>query len=80
MDTRYDRNDDQIAAWNGPAAEQWIAHHTVGLADGGYGDASFKENLSYLNEVSAFTVLPNMGSIIWAGVVNLNPAVAVYKT
>ena len=26
MDTRYDRNDDQIAAWNGPAAEQWIAH------------------------------------------------------
>ena len=48
---------------------------TVGLADGGYGAASFKENLSYLNEVSGFTVLPNTGSITWAGIVNLNPAI-----
>lgn len=48
---------------------------TVGLADGGYGAASFKENLSYLNEVSAFTVLPNTESITWAGIVNLNPGI-----
>ena len=53
---------------------------TVGLADGGYGEASFKENLSYLNEVSAFTVLPNTESIVWSGVVNLNPGVVVHKT
>lgn len=52
---------------------------TVGLADGGYGEASFREVLSYLHEVTTFVVLPNSESIIWAGLINLHPQLEFTK-
>jgi lipopolysaccharide transport system ATP-binding protein len=46
---------------------------TVGFSNGGYDEGSFREVLSYLHEVSAFTVLPNTAAIRWAGMTNLAP-------
>lgn len=52
---------------------------TSGFANGGFGQASFRETLSYLHEVAVFSVLPNRKSIIWAGLINLNPQVIFEK-
>ena len=46
---------------------------TVGLGNGGHGEGSFEEVLSYLHEVLSFAVIRNPESITWAGVVNLKP-------
>jgi lipopolysaccharide transport system ATP-binding protein len=52
---------------------------TVGLANHGFGEGSFKEIISYLHEVSIFEVLPNPKSITWAGLTNLQPKVVQVK-
>ncbi|MFZ6773957.1 ABC transporter ATP-binding protein [Undibacterium sp. SXout7W] len=46
---------------------------TIGLANGGYGEGSFKEVIVHLHEVTAFVVLPNPAAITWAGLTNLQP-------
>jgi lipopolysaccharide transport system ATP-binding protein len=46
---------------------------TVGLATGGHGEGSFEKVLNYLHEVHSFVILPNPDSIVWSGLVNLQP-------
>ena len=46
---------------------------TAGLADGGLIDGFFREALTRVQEIRTFTVLTNMESILWSGVVNLDP-------
>lgn len=48
---------------------------TVGLANEGFDRCEFKETLNYLGNVFSFTVLPNQQSIIWGGMINMNPNV-----
>lgn len=46
---------------------------TVGLGDGGHGEGSFDRVLNYLHEAHGFVVAPNPASIVWSGLVNLQP-------
>lgn len=46
---------------------------TVGLGAGGHGEGSFERVLNYLHEVHSFVVAPNPDSIVWSGLVNLQP-------
>lgn len=52
---------------------------TAGFANNGYGEGFFKESLGYLHEVISFTVVPNIASIQWSGLVNLSPHVTFEK-
>jgi lipopolysaccharide transport system ATP-binding protein len=46
---------------------------TVGLGVGGHGEGSFEKVLNYLHEVHSFVIVPNPDSIVWGGLVNLQP-------
>ena len=48
---------------------------TTGLANEGFDRCEFRERLSYLGNVYTFTVLPNSQSILWSGMININPNV-----
>ncbi len=52
---------------------------TVGFANGGYDEGSFREVLCYLHEVSPFVVMRNPASALWAGHVNLQPQLSFEK-
>ncbi len=53
---------------------------TVGFANGGYDEGSFREVLCYLHEVSPFVVMRNPASAVWAGLVNLQPRLSFEKS
>nr|QOL00460.1 teichoic acids export ATP-binding protein TagH [uncultured organism] len=52
---------------------------TLGIADGGFGEGSFRHQLLYRHDVAPFRVLRNADSIHWAGVVNLFPRVEICR-
>jgi lipopolysaccharide transport system ATP-binding protein len=52
---------------------------TLGFGNSGFGDGSFEQVLGFLHEATVFTVLPNLKSIKWAGLINLRPAVEFIK-
>ena len=52
---------------------------TLGIADGGFGEGSFRHQVLYRHDVAPFKVLRNLDSILWAGVVNLFPQVKVER-
>lgn len=52
---------------------------TVGVADSGYGEGSFKRTLVYSHNIARLKVLINKNSILWSGVVNLKPSLSIQK-
>jgi lipopolysaccharide transport system ATP-binding protein len=46
---------------------------TVGLANGATPEGTFAETLSYLHNVAAFTLLPDVTGYRWAGICDLKP-------
>lgn len=52
---------------------------TIGVADGGFGVASFRHQLIYKHDTAMLKVLTDMDAAIWAGLVNLNPSVAISR-
>ncbi|MEA5597540.1 ABC transporter ATP-binding protein [Rivularia sp. UHCC 0363] len=52
---------------------------SVGVADIGYGEGSFRRTLVYSHNVAQFKVLINKESILWAGIVNLKPTFSKQK-
>jgi lipopolysaccharide transport system ATP-binding protein len=49
---------------------------TIGVAEGGYGDGLFKRQL-HTHDAGSIKVLRNLDSIVWAGLVNLDPTFRV---
>ena len=52
---------------------------TVGVANGGVMNSSFKQPLARKHNAIAFTVLPNIESIIWSGVYNISPKLLINR-
>jgi lipopolysaccharide transport system ATP-binding protein len=52
---------------------------TLGVANRGFGEALFEEGLVYAHDVAAISVSRNHEDVIWAGVCNLHPKVAVER-
>lgn len=52
---------------------------TVGVADGGFGEGQFKRTLIYAHNFTVLKVLKNRDSIVWSGVVNLQPSIFIDK-
>lgn len=52
---------------------------TVGIAESGFGEGQFKQMLAWKHDVALFKVLKNQESIIWAGIVNLEPSVSILR-
>ena len=52
---------------------------SIGVANGGFGEGLFKKQLVYAHEVGHFKILRNLQGIMWAGIVNLQPSVNVYR-
>ncbi|ARV60966.1 ABC transporter ATP-binding protein [Nostocales cyanobacterium HT-58-2] len=52
---------------------------TVGVADSGFGQSSFKQTLVYAHNVAAFKVLKNKEAILWSGILNLSPSFSIFK-
>jgi lipopolysaccharide transport system ATP-binding protein len=52
---------------------------SIGVADSGFGEWQFKRMLFYVHNLALLKVLKNKDAIIWWGIVNLAPSVAVYK-
>lgn len=52
---------------------------TLGFGNSGFGDGSFEQVFGFLHEATVFTVLPNLKSIKWAGLINLRPEVEFIK-
>jgi lipopolysaccharide transport system ATP-binding protein len=48
---------------------------SVGVADGGFGQWQLERTLLYAHNVAVLRVLRNKDSILWWGIVNLNPSV-----
>ena len=46
---------------------------TVGFANGASAEGTFAETLSYLHDVAAFTILPDVTGYRWAGICDLKP-------
>ena len=53
---------------------------SVGVADIGYGEGSFRRTLVYSHNVAQFKVLINKESILWSGIVNLKPSFLKQKS
>jgi lipopolysaccharide transport system ATP-binding protein len=52
---------------------------TVGIADSGFGEGQFKQMLAWKHDVALLRVFRNREFIIWAGIVNLAPAVSIHR-
>ncbi|MFB8791986.1 MAG: ABC transporter ATP-binding protein [Potamolinea sp.] len=52
---------------------------TVGVADGGFGEGQFKRTLVYAHNFTVLKILKNRDSIVWSGVVNLQPSIFIDK-
>ncbi|HEY9813195.1 MAG TPA: ABC transporter ATP-binding protein [Candidatus Sericytochromatia bacterium] len=52
---------------------------TVGVADGGFGEGQFKRTLVYAHSLTTLKVLKNQDSIVWSGIVNLQPSIFIDK-
>jgi lipopolysaccharide transport system ATP-binding protein len=52
---------------------------TLGVADGGFGEGQFKRTLVYAHNLTTLKVLKNQDSIVWAGIVNLQPSIFIDK-
>ena len=52
---------------------------TVGVANGGFGEGQFKQTLVYAHNFTTLKVLKNRDSIVWSGVVNLQPSIFIDK-
>lgn len=52
---------------------------TVGVADSGFGEGQFKQTLVYAHNFTVLKVLKNRDSIVWSGVVNLQPSIFIDK-
>lgn len=52
---------------------------TVGVADRSSGEGLFKRTLLYSHNTAVLKVLRNQNSILWSGIVNLAPSIAIYK-
>jgi lipopolysaccharide transport system ATP-binding protein len=52
---------------------------TIGIAEGGVGEASFKRQLFYAHELLDFRVLRDPAAGIWSGFVNLDAQVSVQR-
>ena len=52
---------------------------TAGLANGGYSTGSFREIISYLQDVSGFVALPRPNAPTWEGMINLQPTLCFDK-
>lgn len=53
---------------------------TLGIANRGFGEALFEEGLVYAHDVAAISVSRDRGDVIWAGLFNLHPEVAIERT
>jgi lipopolysaccharide transport system ATP-binding protein len=52
---------------------------TIGVADGGFGEGQFKRTLVYAHSLTTLKVLKNQDSIVWSGIVNLQPSIFIDK-
>jgi lipopolysaccharide transport system ATP-binding protein len=52
---------------------------TVGVADGALGEGQFKRTLVYAHNFTVLKVLKNRNSILWSGIVNLQPSIFINK-
>lgn len=52
---------------------------TVGVADGAFGEGQFKRTLVYAHNFTVLKVLKNRNSILWSGIVNLQPSIFIDK-
>jgi len=52
---------------------------TVGVADGAFGEGQFKRTLVYAHNFTVLKVLKNRNSILWSGIVNLQPSIFINK-
>lgn len=52
---------------------------TVGVADSGFAESSFKQTLVYAHNVASFKVLKNKEAILWSGIINLSPNLSILK-
>lgn len=52
---------------------------TVGVADGGFGEGQFKRTLVYAHSLKTLKVLKNQDSIVWSGILNLQPSIFIDK-
>ncbi|MBW4627169.1 MAG: ABC transporter ATP-binding protein [Brasilonema octagenarum HA4186-MV1] len=52
---------------------------TVGVADSGFAQSSFKKTLVYAHNVASLKVLKNKEAILWSGIINLSPSLSILK-
>jgi lipopolysaccharide transport system ATP-binding protein len=52
---------------------------TVGVADGALGEGQFKRTLVYAHNFTVLKILKNRNSILWSGIVNLQPSIFINK-
>ena len=52
---------------------------TIGVADQGYHEASFRRVLAFLHDQRSFTIARNLGGPVWAGFCDLKPTVEIAR-